>query len=156
MDSPELPKVINGINSDRIVALSNSVFGTVPILLVLEIKPPQAQSEAELIRQLLDLWPNFLSFVISFVTSGIFWFGHYMEFHYIRRSDRMHIWLTLAFLMCIAFFPFSAILLAGNLHYRTAIAILVSIWPLLVFGVTSTGGMQPTGIDWWMSIWTCG
>jgi uncharacterized membrane protein len=38
-----------------------------------------------------------------------------MEFHYIKRSDRMHIWLNLLFMMAIGFLPFSAALLGNNL-----------------------------------------
>lgn len=112
-----------GLSSMRIMTLADGVFAIVLTLLVLDIKAPQASSEVALISQLLALWPKLFSYIISFIILGIFWFGHHMEFHYIRRSDRIHIWLNLLFLVCIAFIPFSAALLGGNLQYRTAIAI---------------------------------
>ena len=104
-----------GLSSVRIMTLADGVFAIVLTLLVLDIKAPKAISEAELISKLLALWPKLFSYIISFVILGILWFGHHMEFHYIRRSDRIHIWLNLLFLMCIAFIPFSAALLGSNL-----------------------------------------
>lgn len=112
-----------GLSSMRIMTLADGVFAIVLTLLVLDIKAPQASSEAELISQLLVLWPKLFSYIISFAILGIFWFGHHMEFHYIRRSDRIHIWLNLLFLVCIAFIPFSAALLGANLQNRVAIAV---------------------------------
>jgi uncharacterized membrane protein len=112
-----------GLSSMRIMTLADGVFAIVLTLLVLDIKAPEALSEAELITKLLALWPKLFSYIISFAILGIFWFGHHMEFHYIRRSDRIHIWLNLLFLVCIAFIPFSAALLGANLHNRVAIAI---------------------------------
>lgn len=112
-----------GLSSMRIMTLADGVFAIVLTLLVLDIKAPEAVSEAELISKLLALWPKLFSYIISFAILGIFWFGHHMEFHYIRRSDRIHIWLNLLFLVCIAFIPFSAALLGGNLDNRIAIAI---------------------------------
>ncbi len=112
-----------GLSSERIMTLADGVFAIVLTLLVLDIKAPEALSEAELFSKLLALWPKLFSYIISFAILGIFWFGHHMEFHYIRRSDRIHIWLNLLFLMCIAFIPFSAALLGGNLQYRMAIAV---------------------------------
>ncbi len=112
-----------GLSSVRIMTLADGVFAIVLTLLVLDIKAPEALSEAELVSKLLALWPKLFSYIISFVILGILWFGHHMEFHYIRRSDRIHIWLNLLFLMCIAFIPFSAALLGSNLQNRVAIAI---------------------------------
>lgn len=109
-----------GLSPGRIETLVDGVFAIVLTLLILDIKAPHGSSETELIQQLLVLYPKLFSFFISFVILGIFWFGHRMEYHYIRRSDRTLIWLNLLFLMCIAFIPFSASLLGENLHYRTA------------------------------------
>lgn len=112
----------DGLSSERIKTLVDGVFAIVLTLLVLELKAPEAGSDTELISKLLALYSKFFSLVISFAILGIFWFGHYMEFHYIKRSDRLHIWLNLLFLMCIAVIPFSAALLGENLYSQVAIA----------------------------------
>lgn len=110
----------HGLSSGRITALVDGVFAIVLTLLILDIKAPTATSEPELIHGLMKLAPRLFSYTISFVILGIFWFGHHMEYHYIRRSDRILIWLNLLFLMCIAFIPFSASLLGEYLQYRVA------------------------------------
>lgn len=110
----------DALSTGRIETLVDGVFAIVLTLLVLEIHAPEGTSETQLIHQLLALYPKLISFAISFVILGIFWFGHRMEYHYIRRSDRILIWLNLLFLMCITFIPFSASLLGENLEYRTA------------------------------------
>lgn len=108
-------------STERTGTLADGVFAIVLTLLILNIKSPKAASEAELAQQLLALWPEFLSYTISFAILAIFWFGHQMVSRYIRRSDRVHIWLNLLFLMCIAFIPFSTSLLGGNGRYQIAI-----------------------------------
>jgi len=106
---------------ERTDTLADGVFAIVLTLLILNIKAPRAASEVELAQQLLALWPEFLSYAISFDILAVFWFGHQMISRYIRRSDRVHIWLNLLFLMCIAFIPFSTSLLAGNRYNQIAI-----------------------------------
>lgn len=122
MPNSDIQITSDGLSSERIKTLVDGVFAIVLTLLVLELKAPEAGSDAELISKLLALYPKFFSFVISFAILGIFWFGHHMEFHYIKRSDRIHVWLNLLFLMCIAVIPFSAALLGENLDSQVAIA----------------------------------
>jgi uncharacterized membrane protein len=87
----------------RIATLADGVFAIVLTLLVLDIKAPQASSEAELLSQLLALWPKLFSYIISFAILGIFWFGHHMEFHYIRRLISVPISLILYALIPILY-----------------------------------------------------
>ena len=94
----------------RLAALTDGVFAIVMTLLVLEISIPEiAQSSlnSELPQRLIELWPKFLSYVISFVILGIFWYLHHIAFHYIKRSDNGLIWLNILFLMFVALIPFS-------------------------------------------------
>ena len=95
---------------NRLEALTDGVFAIVMTLLVLEISVPEiAQSSlhAELPQRLLELWPKLLSYVISFIILGLFWYMHHHAFHYIKRSDSGLIWLNILFLMFIALIPFS-------------------------------------------------
>jgi uncharacterized membrane protein len=54
---------------------------------------------------------------------AVFWYGHHMEMHWIVRSDRVHIGLTLGLLLTISFVPFSAALLGRNLRMPVAATI---------------------------------
>ncbi|MFN8553753.1 MAG: TMEM175 family protein [Candidatus Obscuribacterales bacterium] len=103
------------LGSERVATLADGVFAIVLTLLVIELKAPEGGSSEELLHALLELGPKFFSFGLTFCIISIFWFGHHMEFHYIKRSDRMHLWLNLLFMMAISFLPFSASLLGNNL-----------------------------------------
>jgi len=94
----------------RLAALTDGVFAIVMTLLVLEIGIPEiapSSLHAELPRRLLELWPKFLSYSISFIILGMFWYLHHISFHHIKRSDNGLIWLNIFFLMFVALIPFS-------------------------------------------------
>ena len=59
----------------RLETFSDAVIAIAITLLVLEIHVPEVEAAAsdELWRRLGDLWPNYLGFVISFVTLGVMW-----------------------------------------------------------------------------------
>lgn len=110
------------LRHDRIAALADGVFAIVLTLLIIEIKAPEAENSRLLGQALIALTPKFFAYALTFAITGIFWFGHYMEFHYIKRSDRIHLWLNLFFLLPISFLPFSASLLGANLFAPLAAA----------------------------------
>jgi uncharacterized membrane protein len=94
----------------RLAALTDGVFAIVMTLLVLEISIPEiapSALHAELPRRLLELWPKLLSYGISFIILGMFWYLHHHSFHYIRRSDDGLVWLNIFFLLFVALIPFS-------------------------------------------------
>lgn len=114
------PATNQSLGTQRIETLVDGVFAIVLTLLVLDIQAPEASSEIDLVRKIWELRENIFSYVVSFTVLGTFWYGHTIEFHYIQRSDRVHIWLNLAFLLCIAFIPFSASLIALDGRFHTA------------------------------------
>ena len=107
-------EVGNEISKSRIETLTDGVFAIVMTILVLEIAVPQlSHSEAaiELPKQLLKLWPMILSYGTSFIILGFFWIAHDYQFHYIKRANRTFLWITIFYLMFIAFVPFSTSLI---------------------------------------------
>ncbi|MBD3887181.1 DUF1211 domain-containing protein [Phormidium tenue FACHB-886] len=121
------------LGTQRIETLVDGVFAIVLTLLVLDIQAPDASSEMDLLKKLWALRDNIFSYVISFVVLGTFWYGHTIEFHYIERSDRIHIWLNLLFLLCIVFIPFSASLIGQEGKFR--VASIVFGFNLLLTGI---------------------
>jgi uncharacterized membrane protein len=60
----------------RLDALSDSIFGVAMTLLVLDVRLPddfQPHDAPDLIRALLNLWPKFLPYVLSFIVLGLRW-----------------------------------------------------------------------------------
>ena len=61
----------------RLAALTDGVFAIVMTLLVLEIGIPEIAESSlhtELPQRLIELWPKLLSYVISFIILGVFWY----------------------------------------------------------------------------------
>jgi uncharacterized membrane protein len=115
-----------GLATNRLEALVDGVFAVVMTLLVLDItvpSPTQPHAVARLLHNLLALKPTVLSYALSFVIAGIYWVGHHNQFAYIRRTDRPLLWINILFLMCVAFIPFSAALLAAYPGQRIAVII---------------------------------
>ena len=113
-----------GRSLDRIWNLSDNVFAFAMTLLVLQVRPPvvtATHSEAELATSLLRMWPAAATYVMSFVTLGIYWVGHQTQQNLMARSDRNAAWLHLAYLLAVVFMPFSTRVLTEFIQYRTAL-----------------------------------
>ena len=94
--------------TNRLEALTDGVFAIAMTLLVLEISIPEIvnPSQAEIPKRLLELWPKFFSYVLSFIVLGFLWYLHHFTFRYIKRSDYALVWLNILFLMFIGLIPF--------------------------------------------------
>jgi TMEM175 potassium channel family protein len=104
------------VSRDRIITLTDAVLAIVMTLLVLEIVVPElSRSEVttELPKRLLELLPDVWSYAISFIVLGFFWIVHNDQFHYVKRANRTLLWLTIFYLMFIAFIPFSTALIGA-------------------------------------------
>ena len=90
-------------------------------------------SEDPVIDLLGDLAPNLLTYLMSFLTLGIFWVGQQSQLEQIERSDRDLTWIHLVFLLAVTLIPFSTALLSEYVEYRSALAVY---WlNLLVLGL---------------------
>jgi len=110
----------------RIEALSDGVFAIAMTLLVLELRVPVARvihSEKELWSTFLDLKVELLTYFLSFMTLGIFWVGHSVQFQYIARSDRNLFWINIFLLMIISLIPFTTSFLSRHIEFKLAIFI---------------------------------
>ena len=61
----------------RILALSDGVFAIAITLLILEIAIPATRGHTDLPKALLELWPRYLAYVLSFVVIARFWVTHH-------------------------------------------------------------------------------
>jgi uncharacterized membrane protein len=117
-----------GRRLERIAALSDGVFAIAMTLIVLEIHVPDPgpiHSEQDLWDALLTLGPRLVTYLLSFLTLGIFWNGQQTQLNLFASADRDLTWLQLAFLATVALMPFSTSLLAEFITYRLA---LVAYW----------------------------
>jgi uncharacterized membrane protein len=99
------------MNTSRVEAFSDGVFAIAITLLILEIKVPDA-ADGRLAHELLDAWPSFASYAVSFLTIGIIWVNHHAIFRYVAHVDRVVLFLNLGLLATVSFLPFPTALLA--------------------------------------------
>jgi uncharacterized membrane protein len=155
-----LYNLIAGQSRDRLAALSDGVFAFAMTVLVLDLHAPAVaaiHSEHALGHALLTLAPRLLTFLMSFMTLGIFWVGQQTQHAALDRTDRAYTWWHIAFLMAVCLLPFSTNLLAEFITFRTALLVywlnilllgmllLASWYRAKWFGLVSKDA--PPGID---------
>jgi uncharacterized membrane protein len=149
-----------GKNLGRLEALSDGVFAFAMTLLVLDLKVPALEAvhgEAGLQAALLALAPRLLTYLMSFITLGIFWLGQQAQLNLLAKSNRDVVWVHIAVLFCVSLIPFSTALLSEFIAYRTALllywgnifllgVLLLAAWKLSRhFGIVKPD--LPAGID---------
>jgi len=119
---------ITGQSLERLAALSDGIFAVAMTLLVLDLHVPARElihSQGELWHTLSGSTPQLISYVMSFMTLGIFWNGQQSQLNSFTHSDRHLSWIHIAFLFLVSVMPFSTRLLAEFISYRT---VLVAYW----------------------------
>ncbi|WP_417373213.1 TMEM175 family protein [Glutamicibacter protophormiae] len=99
----------------RVEAFSDGVMAVAITLLVLDLRVPEPEPGRSLASGLLELWPNALAYVISFIAIGIMWLSHHTMFHRLARVDHSVLVLNLVLLLCIVVLPFTTSVLSSYL-----------------------------------------
>ncbi len=102
---------------ERVLFFTDAVFAIAITLLALEIRLPEngeILGNDALFSSLLQIWPKYLAYIISFLVIGIFWIGHHRKFQYFLRSNNTLIYLNFLLLMVVAFIPFPASVLSQS------------------------------------------
>lgn len=120
---PKLPSSTTG----RLETFSDGVIAIAITLLILQVNVPSSR-DGQLFDDLLDQWPSYAAYALSFVVIGIMWVSHHSMFERIASVDRQLLFLNLLLLLGIAFLPFPTALLAeyvqdggSNAHIAAAI-----------------------------------
>lgn len=103
--------------NERLLFLSDGVIAVAITLLVLDIRLPEAFghfSDAQLWDALVELWPRFLAYFISFAVIGTYWLSHQGKFAHIVKADRGLAQINILFLLTIGLVPFTTSLIAEN------------------------------------------
>jgi uncharacterized membrane protein len=128
---------IAGQSVERLAALSDGVFAVAMTLLVLDLRIPLQETihgDQDLWRALIALLPQIVTYMMSFLTLGIFWVGQQTQLNHLSRSDRSLSWIHLFFLFSVTLVPFSTRLLSEFISFRIA---LVVYWlNILLLGTT--------------------
>ncbi len=119
---PSRPLRAAAFDYDRTVSFSDNVLAIALTLLVLSIGPPK-HAGADLMSDVIGLWPEVASYAVSFVVVAMMWVAHHQFFRSLARIDGAITGLNLAYLGFITFLPFPTSLL-GDYGDRPGIVIL--------------------------------
>lgn len=106
---------------NRLEAFSDGVLAIIITIMVLELKIPHSEN----LKDLLDLWPVFISYVLSFIYIGIYWNNHHHLFHAVQKVNGKTLWANTHLLFWLSLVPFSTGWMGEN-HFGK--------WPVVLYG----------------------
>ena len=110
------------MNKNRVEAFSDGVIAIIITIMVLELKVP---GKADL-QSLLQLYPVFLSYLLSFVFVGIYWNNHHHTFQVVKSVNGATLWANMHLLFWLSLVPFVTGWM-GEHHFAR--------WPVVIYGV---------------------
>jgi uncharacterized membrane protein len=87
----------------RLEAFSDGVLAIIITIMVLDLRVPHGESLAAL----AELWPVFVSYVISFIYVGIYWNNHHHLLHATTNVTGGMMWANLNLLFSLSLLPFA-------------------------------------------------
>jgi uncharacterized membrane protein len=143
------------LSMERLIFFSDAVFAIAITLLILDIRlpaGPETPGNEALLAQLIQIWPQYLAYIISFLVIGLFWLGHERKFRYIQRSDNRLRLLNLLVLMTVAFVPFPTAVISeyGNrtstIFYASAILVSSLLFAGMWYDASHDGRLIEAGL----------
>jgi len=128
------------MNKNRLEALSDGVFSIVMTLLVFEITIPVLSAiptSGELLSDMRDLIPVFVSYFISFAVLAMFWMSHNFFYNsFTKKINRTLVLLNMVYLSFLSLIPFSARLLGE--YSMVKLAVLTYGVNVLIIGLVAS------------------
>jgi uncharacterized membrane protein len=118
-----------GLRTNRLEAFSDGVFAIAITLLVLEIGIPSG-SEDELLEAVVDQWPSYLAYLVSFSTIGAVWLLHTVITEYLAHATSAFVRLNLLLLLVVSLLPFPTRLLGEYIGSDESARVAVTIYGL--------------------------
>ena len=115
------------MSPNRLEAFSDGVFAIAITLLVLDLKVPEPGS-GRLGHELLEQWPGYLSYVVSFITIGIIWINHHAAINRLRAVDHPILMWNLGLLLAVGILPFTTSLMATYLKESSGESLAAAIY----------------------------
>jgi len=132
----EAPGAAVPLSKTRLEAFSDGVFSIATTLLVLDIAlhPPGSP-----LKQVLEAWPYYLAYLVSFLTIGGAWLAHSALTDRLARADAVLLRLNLLVLLGVGFLPFPTRLVAEALHDVNGERVFVTMYGLTLLAIRIFG-----------------
>jgi uncharacterized membrane protein len=126
------PEARRFVGTTRLEAFSDGVFAIAITLLVLELAIPRSGSPLE---RVLDAWPFYLAYVVSFLTIGAAWLAHTGITDRLIKVDLTLLRLNLLLLLVVAALPFPTRLVAEGLDDVSGERVFVTMYGIALLGI---------------------
>ena len=122
---------LKSIGPERLQAFSDGMFSIIITIMVLELKAPHSAEPAALLEQ----WPTFFAYALSYLQAGIYWVNHHSLFKNVEKVDDRVLWLNLLMLFGLTLIPFATAYMGENhaAPFPTALYAAVMLAPALVW-----------------------
>ena len=121
------------LRTSRMEAFSDGIFAIASTLLVLDLAVPKVSSDVG--RSLVEQWPTYLAYLVSFATIGNAWLNHSVITEYLERADAILLRLNLVLLFFVSVLPFPTHMLAEYLSSENAERIAVTVYGLNLLAI---------------------
>lgn len=94
--------------------LSDTIFALAMALTIFGFDFPkfaESASNLEINQFLISQLEPLENYLITFVILAFYWIDHVKQFSHYRKTDEIHIWLYIVYLMCLFIVPFSNVLI---------------------------------------------
>ena len=135
---PDTPRGRRVLSKDRMEGFSDGVYGFAATLLVLDLVPSPPGSA---LQQVLNGWPGYLAYVVSFLTIGVSWLLHTALTDQLTGTDQLFLRLNLLLLLVVVFLPFPTRLIADALRHDDVSAgrVYVTMYGLTLLAISLLG-----------------
>jgi uncharacterized membrane protein len=106
------------VSTARLETFADGVFAIAATLLILNVDAQVREGSTGIGDRLLEIWPSYIAYAVSFVTIGIIWSNHHTVMAQCGRVNRTFLMLNVFLLLCVAFLPFPTRLVAEHLRDR--------------------------------------
>lgn len=101
------------MDGHRLGMLTDGIYAIILTLLVLELRIPENLGKDAILPALQEALPKFIAFIIAFNAAATGWTFTWLFYSLLRRSNFVHLMLTLISLMLASLIPFAAAMM-GN------------------------------------------
>lgn len=130
---------------ERLTAFTDGVLAIIVTIMVLELRPPHGVE----LKDLTELLPVFMSYVLSFLYVAIYWNNHHHFFHLVPEVNGAVLWANMHLLFWLSLVPFTTAWMGEN-HFApvpTAVYGLSLLAPAVAWYIMQQTIMGTQGPD---------
>ena len=111
------------IGTTRVETFSDGIIAIIITIMVLQIQLPNDLQNAgnyKILEEMIKLLPNFIAYMLSFITIGIYWINHHHMFHLVEKADEWLLLQNLFSLFWVSLIPVSTDIIGSNPYAITS------------------------------------